>query len=453
LDDDGKILCVSKEVIKQKTETVFYSTADVFVVTEEEKQFSTEKLSELRKEYPNRNLKIIGVEDFEDLLNRRNIIKLKRQKIIVRSAKFVRHNWAAVFLLAAVIFLVFVGKFYDFDKNPAILVNKGFWLSVQNKNGKKLWKRRMAFDSDKYPWDKFPSVTEKIVDVDNDGTNEVILTQENSNQYELTNKPSDRVACYSSTGEQLWEYSFRDSIKSIEMVHSNDYSSYIVDTITTNNNKTLLCFASNLLYPCAVYFLNLKTGQRVGPTMWHTGHLLSGLFMDLNKDGKQELIMVGINNSFGRVIIFSIDVDKIGGQLPSIGERMFENLPVAEVNNYVLLPKSDYTEYFNEKYNFVNWTPMNRSTWKENPFIYLEEGKPAEPKGITIAFNNDLTVKMIDITEGLQVARDKLVKSGALQPPLSHTKEYLDILFKQVRYWDGKKFVTLKKWKKIKAAR
>ena len=56
--------------------------------------------------------------------------------------------------------------------------------------------------------------------------------------------------------------------------------------------------------------------------------------------------------------------------------------------------------------------------------------------------NNDLTVKKFDISEDFQVARDALVESGELQQPYSHTKEYLNILFEQIRFWDGTKFVT-----------
>ena len=64
-----------------------------------------------------------------------------------------------------------------------------------------------------------------------------------------------------------------------------------------------------------------------------------------------------------------------------------------------------------------------------------------------VEFSNDLIVNKIDISEGFEVARDALVDSGELQPPYSHTKEYLDILFRQIRFWDGTKFVTEDKLK------
>jgi len=136
MDKDANILSVSEAIINEKTEVVFYSDINLFVVPKADEAAANEKLEKLEIQYPNRKLKLISVEDFDDVLNRRDIVEIRKQKIILRSAKFALKNWAAVLFLTMVIFLLYVGRFYDFDTNPAILVNKGFWLSVQNKNGK-----------------------------------------------------------------------------------------------------------------------------------------------------------------------------------------------------------------------------------------------------------------------------------------------------------------------------
>ena len=447
LNERGNILPVSEEVIKQKTATIFFSDVDVFVVNDDEKSFAIDKLEELQKEYPERSLKIIGVEDFDDVLNRRDIVEISKQKSIVRAGKYAKKHWISLTLMVLLVSVIYVAKLYDFDKNPEILVNEGYWLYVQNKNGKELWKKRMGFSSYVQYENQLRYVAQKIIDIDDDGTNEVILAIDDQTQYSPPKLPG-RVACFSSDGNQIWEYYFRDAIASVEMVHSSEYSSYIIDTITINESKAIACFANNVLYPSAVYFLNLKTGKRIDSTMWHVGHLHSGIFKDLNRDGKMELIMTGLNNSLGRVVIFSIDFDKIGGQLPAVGDRKFKELPVAEVNNYVVLHKSDYTSYFGLKFNQDGWGAANSFFMKKKfNFIYLYEGQQPDYKGIMVEFSNDLIVNKIDISEGFEVARDALVDSGELQPPYSHTKEYLDILFKQIRFWDGTKFVTEDKLK------
>ena len=440
IDKESNILPVSEIIIKEKTEVVFYSGINLFVVPKQDEAASKEKLEKLKSQYPERKLKILSVEDFDDVLNRRDIVEIRKQKIILRTAKFAIKNWAAVLFFVMVIFLVYVGHFYDFNTNPVLIEQKGYWLHVQNKNGKELWKKRMGFSADIMYDNQMKYVTQKIIDVDNDGTNEVILTREDPKQYIPAKHPSS-VTCFSWEGEQVWKYNFRDTIASIDMIHSNFFASFLIDTITINESKAIACFANNVLYPSAVYFLNLKTGERIGTTLWNVGHLHSGIFKDLNEDGRLELIMSGLNNSLGRVIIFSIDIDKIGGQLPAIGDRIFKELPAAEVNNYVVLPKSDYTNHFGLKFNEDGWGGVKNLNIRGLSLIYLYEGQKPDYKGIVVELNKDLTVKGLDISEGFQIARDALVESGDLQAPYSATKEYHDILFEQIRYWDGQNFV------------
>ena len=177
--------------------------------------------------------------------------------------------------------------------------------------------------------------------------------------------------------------------------------------------------------------------------MWHVGHLHAGLISDVNQDGNRELIMTGLNNSLGRVVCFSIDLENINGQLPALGNRMFVDRKIVEVNDYILLPKSDYTNYFGEKFNHDMWGRLNLISGTSDLRFYLYEGEYPNYKGIMVVINKDMEVNKIDISEGFEVARDSLVAQGKLNLPYSHTKEYRDYLFNQIRHWDGEKFVRM----------
>lgn len=48
---------------------------------------------------------------------------------------------------------------------------------------------------------------------------------------------------------------------------------------------------------------------------------------------------------------------------------------------------------------------------------------------------------MIDPSQNFEVARDSLVARGELFPPHTHTPEFINSLWEQLRYWDGEKFV------------
>ena len=106
MTETGKVLPTGEEIIKQKVNAVFFSEMNTFVVPKKDESFALYKLYELKAQYPKRNLKLILVEDIIDVLNRRDVVDIKKQKLIVRTGKFVKKNWisAVVTVLLAVLF-------------------------------------------------------------------------------------------------------------------------------------------------------------------------------------------------------------------------------------------------------------------------------------------------------------------------------------------------------------
>jgi len=209
LDRDENILKVSEDILEKKVVTVFFSTVQTFIVADNEKQFASEKLIELIQEYPNRNLKIIGVEDLDDLLARRNVVNIRKQKIVVRSAKYARQHWMNT-LLSVVIALIIAYIFIlDFDTNPATIEHAGKLRLIKNKNGKVLWQSKLSFEDNKINY-HYARISEKIFDVDGNGLNEVLLVNQDENLGHI-----GRLDCFNNDGVLLWKYEFDDSIKTI----------------------------------------------------------------------------------------------------------------------------------------------------------------------------------------------------------------------------------------------
>ncbi len=92
---------------------------------DEDQFYASLKLKELQKEFPLRTIKLIGAETFDDILNLRNLVDIRKQKAAVRLYKFSRKNWAslALFLILAVVMVI--SGLVDFDTNPVILDNEG----------------------------------------------------------------------------------------------------------------------------------------------------------------------------------------------------------------------------------------------------------------------------------------------------------------------------------------
>ncbi|WP_337866901.1 hypothetical protein [Ignavibacterium sp.] len=176
VDKFGNILSTGEEIIKQKVGVLFFSEIKYFVFPKCEESYAYFALTQLQKDYPKRKLRLIPVEDFSDVLNRRDLVDIKKQKVIVRASKFVKNNWisaATTFLLAIFFAYLFV---MDFDDNPAFVEIYGNELQVKNKNGKILWTKylnqgEIAFESSQYL-----EMFYRVIDIDSDGTNEVIIS-------------------------------------------------------------------------------------------------------------------------------------------------------------------------------------------------------------------------------------------------------------------------------------
>ncbi|GAB4300248.1 MAG: hypothetical protein Kow0098_27480 [Ignavibacteriaceae bacterium] len=433
VDENGKILPTGKENIKLKVNTVFYSEINSFVIPNTEESFANQELANLKSRYPNRRIKLISAEDIDDVINRRDLIDIRKQKLSVRTVKSIKKNWIPLSLALIIIGLIYYANLWDWDTNPSLLKNEKDWLYVQNKNGKLLWKKKMGFDIMDKNFVNMPYITQKIVDIDNDGINEVILAREARNNNEL-NMPNGRITCYSHNGDVIWENHFNDEVRTKEMIHSKDYFAMLIDTVTINKTKSLLCFAHNVLYPGAVYFIDIKNGNRIGSTLWNYGHLHSGRVGDFNRDHENELVMFGLNNAFKRTVVFSIDIDKIDGQLPTDEQKGFIDIKPAEFNKYVLLPNTDYNQFLTGNYNSVLWGYFLLNQDSTRIINFLMEGKASDLKGIMIELNGDLELTKIDLSLEFQIARDSLVSKGILSLPYTHTEEYRKVLWDQIEY-------------------
>jgi len=125
MDKDGKITPVTPEIIEKKTEAVFYSNVKTFIVPKEDEIFALEKVKALKMKHPKRQLAVSGIENFNEILNRRDLIHYKKQSVALRTVKGIRNNWI---LLTTVVILLSVVSFFiirDIDNNPATSEVKG----------------------------------------------------------------------------------------------------------------------------------------------------------------------------------------------------------------------------------------------------------------------------------------------------------------------------------------
>lgn len=443
IDSEGNVLNTGEDIIKRKVAAIFYSQLNSFVIPKLEETYAYFALEQLKKDYPQRKLKLIPAEDIEDVLNRRDLVEVKKQKAIVRTGKFVRKNWisaAGGFFLTMILSFVFV---LDFDNNPAILAHDGDKLFIKNINGKKLWDLVYVPDLNIKTDPSLLKYYSKIVDIDDDGINEVLVV---NTAIDEKNKIGVKgtLICYDSDKNKKWEYTFRDTVYSERENLQPKYAVYLIDTSPLGKTKTILCFANNITsFTSAIFALELETGRRIEQTQWNSGYTWDALVVDMDENGEKEVVAIGADNGFNDGVIWCVELNKLNGFRPTTLEYRIKNFEQVDLIFYVRIPKTDYDIISGGRVNgLIPGSLAYNETEKEFRFASLSAmdntqkvNFPARTYNLDIN-NMQFEVYMIDKFSSL---RDSLVNAHLLSLPYTDTKEYKEILKSQILYFkDGK---------------
>lgn len=433
VDESGTIKVGDEQIIKEKVKTVFFSDTEIFALPYRSISVAQKTYEELKDQYPNRKLEIIGIENIDDLLNRRNLVDIRKQKLVVRTSRLIKRNWisaAAVVLLTMVFTYLFA---FDFDDNPALLNSDGTTLFIKNKNGKVLLTKHINLGQIELSNHQLLSIA-RIIDIDGDRENEVLTTQKFND--------NSTVYCYDKRGKVIWSYEFKDSVISKREEPGNNYSVRMIDTLTLNSQKSLLLISKNLTsYPSAIFRINLRTGKRLPGTFWAAGHILEGEIKDIDKDSKKDFIGIGYENGYEDVTFFGFEIDTLLKMRPTKEEYLLEDISRADLKVYIRFPKIDY-----DKYKKIRTPSLLISNFSDNQHkgIYrFAVGEIAETQISNLSYGINYNFKDIDviISSGFRVMRDSLVAHGILSQPYTDTREYKEIIKNNILYWQDNKWV------------
>jgi hypothetical protein len=439
MTESGKVLPIGEEIIKQKIKAVFFSEMNTFVIPKCEEAAAKTQLTEFKKNYPNRNLKLIPAEDIADVINRRDVVDIRKQKLIVRTGKIVKKNWvsAVVTVLLAILFaFLFV---MDFDDNPTSLTTDGNALFVKNKNGKVLWTKKGGMDIEASYNERILFSYCRIIDIDGDGENEVLYRSG-----EEANNPGNRIGsklvCYNKDEMPLWTYTFSDSVQSEREILKPFYGLSILDTASFNNKNCLILFTSNTdSYSSAILKIDIQNGKRLPGTLWCAGFTVDGLIKDVDNDGKRDILAVGVDNGFEDIVIFAFDIDTLTSVRPTTKEYTIKGFPEAKFKAYIRLAKTDYDNYLGIRTSGIEPGRFYDKINEGKYMFYTTSSDDKKPAHLWIKFDYNLKDFDIVVDNRYRVIRDSLVAHGKLNLPYTDTKEYVDIFRSKILYWkDGK---------------
>ncbi len=439
VDKLGNIPSLTKDIVSAKTKIVFFSGISQFIIPEEDFIYARNTIHEIQAEYPARNLKLVGIQTADDLFNLRNVVSIKKENAFLRTGKFIRRQALALFLLIPLTAIIIFSGILDFDDNPDHFEYKGKVGFIMNKSGKKLYETLLRADYHDVLEIDIINNSGKIFDADMDGNNEVVLCS-NMQALNETDLNKNRIVCYDKDLNISWSYTFDKVVNTRFEHHSNMFDPSLVDTLTINGNLNLFCIArNNPNEVCGVFKLDCATGEMLNKILWHSGHLRVGGIYRNKKNN--EFYAVGMNNGFERAVLFCIPVERMNGQLPCAPGYEFINMETANPDQYLLLPKTDFTDFYQTRFNIPTALYLDLS--KNEILIYVMEGDVlSDYGGVAYRFTKELKLISVSFGDAFIEKRDALVEAGNIKGPFTRTKEFERSLISQIRYWDGKRFVT-----------
>jgi len=434
----GEVLCTSEEIIKQKVATVFFSEINTFVFPKCEETYAYFAFTLLKKTYPDRKLKLIPVEDINDVINRRDVVDIKKQKLIVRSGKFVKKNWlstVATVLLAILFAFLFV---MDFDDNPASLYTDGNTLYIKNKSGKILWTKHLSLKNNVFANEDYLARYSRICDVNSDGINEVLIANEQIGNTDEMNT-SCYLRCYTNKQELLWQYSFNEKVTSHREALDSSYSIYMIDTLNISRKKSLYIIANNgNSFSSALFSINLKTHKKNPGILWCSGHIYDGIISDIDDDGNKDIFCLGLDNGFEDVVLFGVKTDTLNQVRPSTNEYTLNDYPTANFITYIRIPKNDIDKIYQNRFVIVGQGSLQYINNKNEYQFFINSGTSERQSGVWYALNKNLVDFNLVIDNQFRVLRDSLVARHKLNLPYTDTEDYKNIIKNNILYWqDG----------------
>jgi len=352
------------------------------------------------------------------------------------------YTWKRAFLVVALILaaatLFFAFRKFVSPREPAdFRINRGA-LVVLNEKGRELWRFETGFDNlldDRTYREHFqvkgidPSkvVTHPyliIKDTNGDGHKEVLFTAKIKDE-----SGEGIVFCFDRRGREMWRFRAGRPIR----FGRQDYADFIIRGFEANDldndgrQEVIVISNARGFFPSQLAVLS-SDGKLLGE-FWNSGQLNYIAFVDLERDGKKEIIASGQNNEYNKGCLIVFDAARISGSSPQSVERFISpGLSAGTERFYVLFPGTDVdlSEFPKES--------ADKFEVLSNDMILVHMALSS----VLYELSFDLAPRIARTSHRFEEKHAVAVREGRVKSVLNDA--YFDSLKRGILYWNGREW-------------
>lgn len=439
LDEEGRVLPVDTGSLETKVRTAFFSWVRCLAVPKVQVSQAETICQGLAETYPRRRLDVMGIGHLRDVFYDRRLSTYRESGRIPHAARWAWQRKFSVGGLAVIlILLVVIGRllYGPLDKNPVTGEYVSEMLVVRNAAGQTLEEIPVGEVTVRYAISHAASTLTAFADATGDGRNEIFWIE---NQ-EAGTPSSNVIRCKESGADTLlWSRALQyrldfpshpeigDDLYRVQMLAVEDVDDDgAFDLIATLNHYAY--------FPSLVIRYDAATGQEQGRYA-HLGWFRTMTLVDLNEDGKEELVLGGINNALDKTPVLAVlDPSRLSGQGPGHPSYAITGMERAHEVAYVRFPISLVSKESLHPAPTVGRLTVQSDT--RRLVAEVAEGR-LDKKSILLLAHFSFDLKPTDVGTGdsYDIRARQLVEEGRLDrmPDSTYWQAYMS----EIQYWDG----------------
>lgn len=342
---------------------------------------------------------------------------------------------AASFLIfgLAGLFLLVLPHWFGPKGQPAGFRIEGSELVVLDRRGRELWRKNTGMEDllseafyrrnfqVKHSNDYFfPALVMR--DIDDDGHAEVLFVPKRVRD----NTGEGVLLCYDRRGAELWDFTAGRELVCAGTVFSPDYriaGIYVHDIDGDGRLETFVESWHAPQWPSLLTVLD-ASGEKIGE-FWNAGRIKDFIFHDLTGDGREELVVVGVNNEYQGGFLAVFDPRHVSGSSPQTGKFLCDGLGPGSMLYYVTVPYPDVARAMGDRVSSLYSVEITRN----------ERVRATQETGLIYEFGFDLAALQVQTSHFYENRHDEMVEAGRISGVLDGA--YLADMLAGVRWWDG----------------